>query len=118
LTKAGAGQDGQGDGSGMGTTLGRKAAADLLDRVKAVPETCEQLQRVNAALATMFTDHYGPNAILEKHEVPAAYQRFFVQVSCAQSNPTVFLITGLDRRRGICPPNDNAARTQRPRRLQ
>jgi hypothetical protein len=64
-----------------GTILGPKAADDLLERIKAIPVVYEELKKVNLDLAVIFTEHYGPSAILEGHEVPEAYRRFFVQVS-------------------------------------
>jgi len=72
-----------------GTMLSFKAVADLLERVKAIPEACEELRKVNADLAVMFSTHCGSEAVLRRHEVPAAYKRFFVQVSGRSIHPTV-----------------------------
>jgi hypothetical protein len=103
----------------VGTTLGPKAAVDLLDRVRAIPETCQELNKVNAHLAEMFAAHYGANAILQKHEVPTVYRRFFVQVSVLLGNDDeICLMTRSDRCRGVCPPDDDPTCTRRPRPLQ
>jgi hypothetical protein len=99
-----------------GTILGSKAADDLLDRIKAIPVVYEELRKVNLDLAVIFTEHYGPSAILGGHEVPEAYQRFFVQVSIFfESICRIFLQPAmglLDCGRGVCPSDGNMAGTE------
>ena len=74
-------REGEWEEAGNGaTTLGSKAAVQLLDRVKAIPETINELMEVNSDLGTMFCHHYGPAALLRNHEVPGCYKRFFNQV--------------------------------------
>jgi hypothetical protein len=97
------------------TILGSSAADDLLDHIKAIPVACKGLRKTNLDLAAMFMEHYGPSSILERHEVPEAYRRFFVQVSVFfESVRPVFLqpAMGLDRGRGVGPSDGNTAGTE------
>jgi hypothetical protein len=63
----------EGEENNRGAILGSKAADNLLSRVKSIPVAYEELRKVNLDLVAIFTEHYGPSAILEKREVPAAY---------------------------------------------
>lgn len=62
------------------TTLTAKASAELLARIKAIPQATEELNKINVHVAALFTSFYGGQALLRKQEVPAPYRRLFTQV--------------------------------------
>lgn len=74
--------DEEGETKTSKTTLTVKAAADLLSRIKAIPETIEELKKIDPHVAALFEMFYGSVELVAKHDVPAPYRRLFTQV-CA-----------------------------------
>lgn len=66
--------------TGHTAALGTKAAADLLSRIRAIPDITEQLCKLDPALGTAFEENYGARTLLNNREAPPVYQRFFAQV--------------------------------------
>jgi hypothetical protein len=65
--------------------LGTKAAADLLSRIRAIPDVTEKMCKLSPALGTAFEENYGARTLLNNREAPPVYQRFFAQVRLLHS---------------------------------
>ena len=61
-------------GGRFGSTLGLKAAGQLLERVKLIPVASDELKQANSDLGVMFDDHYGPRALLRGHDAPGPHK--------------------------------------------
>ena len=59
---------------------GSKATANLLSRIRAIPDVTEQLRQLEPALGTTFEANYGARTLLRNREAPPVYKRFFAQV--------------------------------------
>jgi hypothetical protein len=70
---------------------GQQDTADVLDRMKIIPQVVTELSAVNVHAGSLFQAQFGINAILSRHTAAPAYRRFFMQV-CSMLCSSSYLI--------------------------
>jgi hypothetical protein len=69
------------DGPDVGEVDASKTKLQLIARVNAIPDVCNELKAVNRALGLLFSHHYGVATLSAGTEPPSVYRRMFIQVS-------------------------------------